>query len=91
MSNWNYNIVYHKDKLGGFYAIHEVYHICGKTLIQDSPILVGSNKEEILQNLSIIINDVNKYPTIIKENDNSETEELIKLLESRIEKHNQKL
>lgn len=85
MNNWRYNIVYHKDKLGGFFGVHEVYVIGNKTIVQDDPILVGNTKEEIIENLSIIVNDINKHEIIVKENDTKEVDHLIEFLKSRVE------
>jgi len=88
MSNSHYNIVYHKDKLGGFYGIHEVYVLGNKTIVQDNPILVGNTKEEILENLSMIINDATNHEVIVKEDDIKETEHLIEFLKCRVENIN---
>lgn len=48
--NSRYDIVRH-ESLGGFYGLHEVFRVGKNDMVDNLPIIVGDNPDEIIQRL----------------------------------------
>ncbi len=83
MSNRHYNIVHYKNKLGGFYALHEIFRVGNKNIIDEKPIITAESELEIISNLEQMIVDAKKYQMIVEQNNSGELEKLISFLESK--------
>lgn len=85
---WHYGIVFHKDKSRPFYGLHEVYvdEDTGEKRITDLAIIVSDSKEELIEDLKIMLADAEKYGCVIEIEENLElTEKDVKELNRRIE------
>jgi hypothetical protein len=83
MSNRHYNIVHYKKKLGGFYALHEVFCVGKKNIIDDNPVITADSELEIISNLEQMLADAKKYQIIVEQTNSGELEKLISFLESK--------
>lgn len=60
--NSRYDIIRHKS-LGGFYGLHEVFHVGNKQIPDEKPIVVGDTPEEILHSLKTMMRDATESCT----------------------------
>lgn len=59
MINWRYTVVLHKDNMENYYGLHEVYEdINNKEIISDIPIITADSKEEIINDLKLMLFDI---------------------------------
>jgi hypothetical protein len=65
--SWNYRVIKHDEKETVYYNIHEVYYdkkgkVDGISLENIAP--MGETKEEVIEDLKIMLNDANKHPVL---------------------------
>ena len=59
MISWKYKLVFHKDNIKDYYAIHEIYEDKdNNVVVSDMPIITANSKEEIINDLKLMIFDI---------------------------------
>lgn len=85
---WHYGIVFHKDKSRSFYGLHEIYEDegTGEKSITDLAIIVADSKEELIDDLKMMIKDVEKGECVMEVDEKLELNEKdVKEINRRIE------